>query len=112
MKVADYIKNGLKNRVEEKPEGYEILGEAKEGIHKVICFGKIKDGRIIDAKYTSSKRCKKLMAVADLVCDKIKNQIIGNISVDEDEVLSFFKEEKDKEKLKNRLGIVLKALNL
>ncbi len=112
MKVSEYIKEGLKNRVEEKPEDYEILGEAKEGVHKVTCFGKIENGIIKDAKYTSSKRCKKLMAIADLVCEKIKGQKLENTQVNDEEILEFFKEEKEKDKLIQRLNIIKKALNL
>ncbi len=110
MKVSEYIKAGLKNRVEEKPEGYEILGEAKEGVHRVACYIKVENGIIKDAKYTSSKRCKKLMAIADIVCEKIKGQSLENISVDDGEILQFFNEEKEKEKMKNRLKIVKNAL--
>ncbi len=112
MKVSEYHKQGLKNRVEEQPEGYQILGSHKEGVHQVTCFVKVEDDKIIDAKYTSSKRCKKLMAVADVICEKLKSQNIDNISIDKNEILEFFKEEKEKDKMENRIDIVLKALNL
>ncbi|RMD45322.1 MAG: hypothetical protein D6831_03590 [Aquificota bacterium] len=62
MKIKDYIEQGLKNRVEEKPEDYELLGSAKEGVHKVECYIKANKGKIVDAKYTSSKRCDFLLA--------------------------------------------------
>ncbi len=112
MKVAEYHKQGLKNRVEEKPEGYDILGSHKEGGHKVECYIKKEGNKITDAKYSSSKRCKKLMAIADLVCEKIKGQEIGKIKIDDNGILEFFKEEKEKDKMLNRLNIVKKALGI
>ncbi len=112
MKAGEYIKQGLKNRVESVPEGYELLGSAKEGVHKVECYIKREGNKIIDAKYTSSKRCKKLMAIADLVCEKIKGQEVGKISINDEEILGFFSEEKEKDKLQNRLNIVKKALGI
>jgi len=110
MKVSEYHKKGLKNFVEQKPEGYEVLGSAKEGAHRVELYIKEKNGKILDAKFSSSKRCKKLMAVADLVCEKLKNQIIKGLKINLEEILGFFKEEKEQDKMKNRLEIVLKAL--
>jgi len=112
MKVSDYIKQGLKNRVEEKPNEYQLLGSVKEGVHKIECYIKVDKGKILDAKYSSSKRCKKLMAVADLIYGKIKGQKIENIQIDDDYILQFFKEEKDKDKMKDRINIVKKALNM
>ncbi len=112
MKVSEYHKQGLKNRVEEKPEGFELLGSYQEGAHKVECFIKKEGSKIVDAKYTSSKRCKKLMAIADLVCEKIKGQEVGKITINDDEILEFFKEEKEKDKMLNRLNIVKKAIGL
>jgi len=42
--VSEYIKNGLKNFVENlPPEDYQLLGEAQEKIHKIRCFAKIKN---------------------------------------------------------------------
>ncbi len=112
MKVSEYIKKDLKNRVESVPEGYELLGSAKEGVHKVECYIKKEGNKIIDAKYTSSKRCKKLMAIADLVCEKIKGQEVGKININDEEIINFFSEEKEKDKLQNRLNIVKKALGI
>ncbi len=110
MKVSQYIKEGLKNKVEEKPEGYTLLGKNKEGVHFVECYIKEEDGKITDAKYKSSKRCKKLMAVADIICEKLKGQNVNNISINKQEILEFFKEEKEKDKMENRVDIVLKAI--
>jgi len=112
MKVSEYHKQGLKNFVEEKPQDYQLLGSAKEGIHRVECYIKTEGEKILDAKFNSSKRCKKLLAIADLVCEKLRGQNLKNISIDKDMILDFFKEEKDKQKMENRLDIVLKALNL
>ncbi|SNZ08543.1 hypothetical protein SAMN06265182_1337 [Persephonella hydrogeniphila] len=112
MKVSEYHKKGLKNFVEEKPEEYKSLGFAKEGTHRVEFFVKTGNGAITDIKFSSSKRCKKLMAIADLVAEKLKGQKMDSLSINPDEILSFFNEEKEKDKMRNRLGIVLKALNL
>jgi len=112
MKVSDYVKEGLKNRVEQKLEGYRLLGAYKEGVHSIECYAKVDDGKILDAKYVSSKRCKKLMAVADLICEKLKGQKIDNIKIDKDDILEFFGEEKEKDKMENRMSIVLKALGI
>ncbi len=112
MKVSEYHKQGLKNRVEEKLEGFELLGSYQEGVHKVECYVKTENKKIVDAKFTSSKRCKKLMAIADLVCEKLKGQKVDNIKIDDKEILEFFKEEKEKDKMENRLNIVKKAIGL
>ena len=112
MKVSEYHKQGLKNFVEEKPQGYEVFGEAKEGVHKIVCFVNEENGKIVDAKFNSSKRCKKLMAIADLVCEKLKGQSRESIKIDDEKILQFFKEEKEKDKMINRLNIVKKALGV
>ncbi|WP_456401761.1 iron-sulfur cluster assembly scaffold protein [Persephonella sp.] len=110
MKVSEYHKKGLKNFVEEKPEKFEVLGSAKEGVHRVEIYIKKKNGKIEDAKFSSSKRCKKLMALADVVVEMIKNQNVKKISINDSEILGLFKEEKEKDKMENRLNIVKKAL--
>ena len=112
MKVSDYHKKGLKNFVDVLPEGYKLLGKAQEGVHKVECYIKEKKGKIVDAKFNSSKKCKKLMAIADLVCEKLKGQNINSIKINDDDILNFFKEEKDKDKMLNRLNIVKKAIGV
>ena len=109
MKVSEYHKQGLKNFVEEEPQGYKKLGEAKEGVHRVACYIKEDDGKIVDAKFTASKRCKKLLAIADYVCELLKN---GEKDITEEKVLSFFKEEKDKDKMKARFKLVKQAAGL
>ncbi|ACO04702.1 MAG TPA: nicotinate phosphoribosyltransferase [Persephonella sp.] len=111
MKVSEYHKKGLKNFAEEKPEGYEILGSAKEGAHRVEIYILEEDGKIKDAKFSSSKRCKKLMAIADFVTEKIKGQSLNSINVSDEEILKFFEEEKEKDKMLNRLNIVKKTFS-
>ena len=110
MKVSDYIKSGLKNFTEENPADYQLLGEAQEKIHKVKCFVKVDNDLIIDAKFNSSKRCKKLMAIADLICEKLKGQNISSISINDNEILEFFNEEKEKNKLIDRINLVKGAI--
>lgn len=110
MKVSEYHKQGLKNFVDQKPEGYEVLGSAKEGVHKVEFYIKTDGDKITDVKFNSSKRCKKLMAIADLVAEKLKGQNIKDIKINPQEILDFFKEEKEKDKMENRLSIILKAI--
>ncbi|NPA16559.1 iron-sulfur cluster assembly scaffold protein [Persephonella sp.] len=110
MKVSEYHKQGLKNYVEEKPEGFTSLGTAKEGAHRVEIFITAENGKIVDARFSSSKRCKKLMAIADVVTEKLKGQKVDSIKIDPEEILQFFKEEKEQDKMRNRLSIVLKAL--
>jgi len=112
MKVSEYHKKGLRNFVENVPSEYELLGESQEGAHKIKCFVKIENDKITDAKFNSSKRCKKLMAIADFICEKIKGQNINSIKINDKEVLEFFKEEKEKDKMGNRLNIVKKALGV
>ncbi len=110
MRVADYIEKGLGNMVEEKPQGYEELGRAVSGCHSVSFFVKGTEGKVQDVKFKASKRCKKLLAVADFVADKIKER--GRVEFSEEEVLKFFEEEKEKDKLKERLEIVKRALGV
>lgn len=50
------------------------------------------------------------MAIADLVAEKLKNQNVSSIKIDPQGILDFFKEEKEQDKMRNRLEIVLKAI--
>lgn len=104
MKVGEYVKKGLKNFVEEA-EGKQ--GSHSEGCHRVTVFVKLENGRIVDCKFNSTKRCKKLLAVTDYMCELAKEN--GEIPSKE-EILSNFQEEKEKDKMENRVGIALKAL--
>ncbi len=110
MKVAEYVNEGLKNMVEEVLDGYKV-GEFKSGCHKVSMLLKVERGKIKDCKFTATKRCKKLLAVADYVCETIKGKSVKNLSISDEEIVNFFGEEKEKDKIKNRAEIVLNALN-
>ena len=110
MKVAQYIEGGLKNLVDKKPEGYTELGKCTSGCHSVSFFIRGTPERVEDVKFTASKRCKKLLAVADLVAEKIRER--GKVYLEEEEILKYFSEEKEQDKLKERLSIVRTALNL
>ncbi len=110
MRVSDYISQGLKNAVEDMPEGYTELGRCTSGCHSVRFFLKGSPQRVEDIKFKATNRCKKLLAVADLVAQRIKER--GKVEVDEQEVLSYLSEEKEKDKLKDRLKMVKSALGL
>ncbi len=110
MNATQYLENGLKNYLDFAPEGYKDLGKCKHGCHSLNFFIKEEDGKIVDVKFTASKRCKKLLAVADYVSSLIKEK--GKIEFDNNEVLEFFKEEKEIDKLKDRLKLVKEALNI
>ncbi|RMH80217.1 MAG: nicotinate phosphoribosyltransferase [Acidobacteria bacterium] len=110
MKVSDYVDQGLKNLVEEKPQGYEELGKCTSGCHSVAFFVKKAGDGLEDIKFKATKRCKKLLAVADYVAENIKKE--GKVSLDEKGVLEFFKEEKEQDKLKERIKIVRSALGV
>ncbi len=105
MKVGEYVKKGLKNFVEGEAEGKE--GSYSEGVHRVSVFVKLEDGKIVDCKFNSTKRCKKLLAVTDYMCELAKEK--GSVPTKE-EILSNFQEEKEKDKMENRVSIALKAL--
>lgn len=110
MRVADYLEKGLKNLVEEKPEGYEELGRCTSGCHSVSFFVKRSGEKIEDVKFKATKRCKKLLAVADYVAEGIRRD--SKVSLDEKGILEFFGEEKEQDKLKDRIKIVKSALGL
>ncbi len=105
MKVADYLKEGLKNFTQEKVEG--AVGECKEGCHRVSVFVSRQGDKITDCKFNATKRCKKLLAITDYMCQLVKET--GKVPTKE-QLLSFFSEEKEKEKMENRADIALSAL--
>lgn len=111
MKISEYHKKGLKNFVKEKPDSYKMLGSAKEGIHRIEIYIKEEKGKIKDAKFNSSKRCKKLTAIADLITEKIKGMSINRLKINKEEILGFFNEEKEKDKIVSRLNLIKKALS-
>ncbi|MFN3598421.1 MAG: nicotinate phosphoribosyltransferase [Aquificaceae bacterium] len=110
MRVGEYLEKGLKNSLEEKPEGYSELGRCTSGCHSVSFFLKGSPERVEDIKFKATKRCKKLLAVADFVAERIKEK--GKVYLDEEEILKFFSEEKERDKLRDRIQIVKKALGL
>ncbi|MEJ5339759.1 MAG: nicotinate phosphoribosyltransferase [Aquificaceae bacterium] len=110
MRVADYVSQGLKNLVEEPPEGYQTLGKCTSGCHSVTFFIRGTPDSVKDIRVKATRRCKKLLAVVDFVAEKIRER--GKVYLDEGEVLSFFSEEKEQDKLKDRLSIVRSALGL
>ncbi len=111
MKVSEYHKQGLKNWVDEKPEGYERLGqEARSGVHRVSFFARIADGKLADVRFNSSRRCRKLLALADLAAEKLRGQPADDYSLEPEELLNFFAEERNKETMRARVDLILQAL--
>lgn len=110
MRVGEYVEKGLKNALEEKPEGYSELGKCTSGCHSVSFFLKGSPESVEDIKFKATKRCKKLLAVADFAAERIKEK--GKVYIDEEEILGFFSEEKEKDKLRDRIQMVKKALGL
>lgn len=108
MKVSEYLNIGTKNIVEEAPEGYEEIGVAKSGCHVVNIYVKRNNQTIADVKIKATKRCKKLLAISDYVAEKMKES--GKLDINEDDILQFFKEEKDIDKMKDRINILKSAL--
>ncbi len=112
MRVKSYHEQGLKHRVEQPPEGYEPLGSAEEKGHRVAFYGRVHGGRLEDVVYTSSKRCKKLMALADVVADRLTGQPREGYRLDAADVLGMFREERDQDKMRARMALILRALEL
>ena len=111
MKVAEYHRQGLKHRVEEPPEGYMPLGrEVREGGHRVAFFARVENDRLADVVYTSSKRCRKLMALADLAAEHLIGQPYPDYRLEPDALLSFFGEERDRAKMQERIRLIVEAL--
>jgi len=105
MKVAEYLKEGLRNFVEGKGEGRS--GTYSEGCHRVTVFLKVEDGRIKECSFNATKRCKKLLAVTDYMCELVRSR--GEVPSRE-EILEAFAEEKEREKMEHRVNIALSAL--
>lgn len=111
MKVAEYHKQGLQHRVEEAPEGYQPLGEeAREGGHRVAFFARVVDGRLADVVHTGSRRCRKLLALADLAAERLRGQPADDYALDGGDLLAFFGEERDRAKMEARVALILRAL--
>ena len=111
VKVAEYHRQGLKHRVETPPDGYMLLGrEVREGGHRVAFFARVEDDHLADVVYTSSKRCRKLMALADLAAEYLIGQPYPGYRLDPDALLAFFGEERDRAKMQDRVRLILDAL--
>ncbi len=107
MKVKDFIeKEGLKRLVQSQPDGFYPLPQVKEGVHSLQFFLKEEEGKVKECRFKGSKRCKKLLALSELACRLLESK--GEVR--KEELLSFFKEEKDKKKMEERVELVLKAL--
>ncbi len=113
MKVAEYHRQGLRHYVDAPPEGYQPLGaEARQGVHRVAFFAQVAEGHLADVRFTSSKRCRKLMALADLAAERLQGQPYPGFHLDADNLLAFFGEERDKAKMAERLRLIFTALGL
>ncbi|MEZ0323750.1 MAG: nicotinate phosphoribosyltransferase [Hydrogenothermaceae bacterium] len=108
MKLGEYIEKGSKNIVEEKPENYRELGKAKSGCHLVTVYIKESGDKLEDVKIKATKRCKKLLAIADFIAKTSKNK--GKLEINEEEILNFFKEEKEIDKIKDRINLIKSAI--
>ncbi len=102
MKVSEYHRRGLKHFVDSEPR-FAKKGEAKEGVHRLTLYI-LPDGKCV---FNASRRCKKLLAIADFACDY--HSLNGRFPL-EDEILEFFREEKDRTKMKARIEILKKAI--
>ena len=113
MKVAAYHRQVLRHRVEAPPDGFVPLGQmAHEGGHRVAFFARIEDGRLAEVVHTGSKRCRKLLALADLAAERLQGQPASGYTLDANALLAFFAEERDRAKMQARLALVLRALGL
>ncbi len=111
MKVAEYHRQGLKHWVEAPPEGYRPLGaEARDGGHRVAFFARVEGDRLADVKFTASRRCRKLLALADLAAERLRGQPATGFALATDDLLAFFAEEKDRAKMEARARLVQQAL--
>ncbi len=102
MKVSEYHKQGLKYFVDSEPQ-FVKKGEAKEGAHRITLYI-LPDGKCV---FNASRRCRKLLAITDFACDYYSRN--GKFP-SKDEILEFFKEEKDRAKMKARIEILKKAI--
>ncbi len=102
MKVSEYHRRGLKHFVDSEPR-FAKKGEAREGVHRLTLYI-LPDGKCV---FNASRRCKKLLAIADFACDYYS---LNGRFPPEDEILEFFREEKDRTKMKARIEILKKAI--
>ncbi|NPA26797.1 MAG: hypothetical protein GXO36_04285 [Chloroflexi bacterium] len=112
MRVRDYHANpGIRYWVPEPPAGYQPLGtEARQGGHRVAFWAKVEDHTLQDVRFTASRRCRKLLALADVVADRLRGQPYPDCRWDPEAVLATFAEERDQAKLRDRLALIQQAL--
>ncbi len=113
MKVAAYHQQGLHHWVSEPPEGFLPLGrEAREGGHRVAFFARVAHGRLAEVVFHSSRRCRKLLALADVAAERLRGQPAQGYTLDPEALLDFFAEERDRAKMQARAHLILQALDL
>ena len=114
MKVAEYHRRGLQHFTPTPPTHAVPLGtEARDGVHRVAFFGQISpDGRLTSVFYTASKRCRKLLALADVAATRLEGQPAEAYTLHPQELLDAFAEERDQQKMQARIALILQALNL
>jgi len=113
VKVAEYHRQGLHHRVESPPPDYTPLGqEVRESGHRVAFFARVENEHLADVVYTSSKRCRKLMALADVAAERLKGQPASGYHLDPDALVDFFREERDRAKMHARVQLIMNALGL
>ena len=112
MRVAEYHRQGLQRRVDAAPEGWQPLGQAREGGHWVAFYAQVQDGRLARVVHTGSRRCRKLLALADVAAQRLEGQPYPGYTLDPAALLAFFAEEKDRAKMQARAALVLRALGL
>ncbi len=113
MRVAEYHRRGLQRRVEAAPEGFVPLGaEARDGVHRVAFYAQVADGRLARVVHTGSKRCRKLLALADWAAQRLEGQPYPGYRLSAEDLLRAFAEEKDWAKMQARAALVLRALGL
>ncbi len=113
MKVADYHRRGLRHRVEARPDGFVLLGqEVREGGYRVAFYAQVADGRLQRVVHTGSKRCRKLLALADVAAARLEGQPIPGYHLRAEDLLGVFAEERDQAKMRARAALVLRALAL
>ncbi len=102
MKVSEYHKQGLKWWTDALPAEVVRQAQVQEGPHRLQVF-LLPDGT---CRWQATRRCRKLMAIADWVCDYYnQHRQVPSIEA----ILEFFSEERDKTKMTQRAQLVLKA---
>ncbi|NPA06377.1 MAG: hypothetical protein GXO54_03130 [Chloroflexi bacterium] len=112
MRVRDYHNDpGIRFWVPEPPQGYQPLGpEVREGGHRIAFWARVVDGHLEDVRFTASRRCRKLLALADVVAERLRGQPYRACSWDPAAVLATFADERDQGKLRARLDLIRRAL--